>query len=80
MSYEVIQISIAMFSIFLGVSTWYLTGDMLPGFISAITAILMILSYLYYYRFNQFRLNVNVNPNAQPARLKPERVKSKTKR
>ncbi len=77
MSFEVTQISIAMFSIFLGVSTWYLTGDVLPAFISIVIAGLMVLSYLYYYKFNQFRLNVNVNPNAEAAGLVPESKKRK---
>jgi hypothetical protein len=76
MSYPVAEISIAMFTVFLGASTWYLTGDVLPAFIGVIAATLMVLSYLYFYTFNRFRLMVNVNP----ARQEPQPVVKKRKK
>jgi len=62
MSYEITQVSIALFAIFLSVSTWYLTGDVLPAYVGSVIAALILISYFYYFKLNLSKLSVNVNP------------------
>ncbi len=69
MTYEITQIGIALFAIFLSASTWYLTGDPIPVFVGGIIAALILISYIYYYKLGQFKLSFNINPEEGKGKL-----------